>query len=103
MLATATDVVVVGAGPVRLTAAVVLTQRGLRATVIDDQHEDANTSRAAVVHARTLEPPQATQSRPRHRGHDPWCAKAAGLAPVRTGPSIGLHTRYRWYQSSFRH
>lgn len=49
------DVLIVGAGPVGLTAAVVLTQRGHRVTVIDSQAEGANTSRAAVVHSRTLE------------------------------------------------
>ena len=38
-----------------LTAAVVLTHRGHTVTVVDAQAEGANTSRAAVVHARTLE------------------------------------------------
>lgn len=49
------DVLIVGAGPAGLTAAVVLTQRGHTVTVVDTQAEGANTSRAAVVHARTLE------------------------------------------------
>lgn len=50
-----TDVLVVGAGPTGLTLAAALTGQGVRATVIDRQAEGANTSRAAVVHARTLE------------------------------------------------
>ena len=50
-----TDVLVVGAGPSGLTLAASLAERGVRATVIDRQAEGANTSRAAVVHARTLE------------------------------------------------
>lgn len=50
-----TDVLVVGAGPVGLTAAIVLTQRGHTVTLVDGQPEGANTSRAAVVHSRTLE------------------------------------------------
>lgn len=50
-----TDVLVVGAGPCGLTLAAALAMRGVRATVIDRQAEGANTSRAAVVHARTLE------------------------------------------------
>lgn len=50
-----TDVLVVGAGPTGLTLAAALTARGLRSTVIDRLGEGANTSRAAVVHARTLE------------------------------------------------
>jgi len=50
-----TDVVIVGAGPTGLTLAVALRQRGIDAVVLDRQAEAANTSRAAVVHARTLE------------------------------------------------
>ena len=49
------DVIVVGAGPVGLTAAIVLTQHGHRVRIVDDQAAGANTSRAAVVHSRTLE------------------------------------------------
>ena len=50
-----TDVLVVGAGPSGLTLAAALVARGVRVCVIDAQAEGANTSRAAVVHARTLE------------------------------------------------
>ena len=54
-MTTTTDVLIVGAGPVGLTAAIVLTQRGYDVTVVDAQAEGANTSRAAVVHPHTLE------------------------------------------------
>jgi 2-polyprenyl-6-methoxyphenol hydroxylase-like FAD-dependent oxidoreductase len=50
-----TDVLVVGAGPCGLTLATALAAQHTRVTVIDRQAEGANTSRAAVVHARTLE------------------------------------------------
>jgi 2-polyprenyl-6-methoxyphenol hydroxylase-like FAD-dependent oxidoreductase len=50
-----TDVLIVGAGPTGLTLATTLATRGVRPTVVDQQAEGANTSRAAVVHARTLE------------------------------------------------
>ena len=50
-----TDVLVVGAGPVGLTAAIVLTQHGHTVMVVDAAPEGANTSRAAVVHSHTLE------------------------------------------------
>jgi 2-polyprenyl-6-methoxyphenol hydroxylase-like FAD-dependent oxidoreductase len=50
-----TDVLIVGAGPTGLTLAAALTARGVHTTVIDQLAEGANTSRAAVVHARTLE------------------------------------------------
>lgn len=55
MQTTTTDVLIVGAGPVGLTAAIVLTQHGHDVTVVDRQAEGANTSRAAVVHPHTLE------------------------------------------------
>ena len=50
-----TDVLVVGAGPVGLAAAATLASLGHDVTVVDRQAEGANSSRAAVVHARTLE------------------------------------------------
>jgi 2-polyprenyl-6-methoxyphenol hydroxylase-like FAD-dependent oxidoreductase len=50
-----TDVLIVGAGPSGLTLAASLVQRGIATTVVDAQPAGANTSRAAVVNARTLE------------------------------------------------
>lgn len=49
------DVLVVGAGPTGLTLATALGMRGVRVNIIDRLAVGANTSRAAVVHARTLE------------------------------------------------
>ena len=49
------DVLVVGAGPTGLTLATALAVRGVKAIVVDRLAEGANTSRAAVIHARTLE------------------------------------------------
>jgi 2-polyprenyl-6-methoxyphenol hydroxylase-like FAD-dependent oxidoreductase len=49
------DVLVVGAGPTGLTLATALAMRGVQVTIVDAQAAGANTSRAAVVHARTLE------------------------------------------------
>jgi 2-polyprenyl-6-methoxyphenol hydroxylase-like FAD-dependent oxidoreductase len=50
-----TDVLVVGAGPSGLTVAASLVKRGIATTVVDRQPAGANTSRAAVVNARSLE------------------------------------------------
>jgi 2-polyprenyl-6-methoxyphenol hydroxylase-like FAD-dependent oxidoreductase len=50
-----TSVLIVGAGPAGLAAAVTLAQAGVDHVVLDQLGEAANTSRAAVVHARTLE------------------------------------------------
>jgi 2-polyprenyl-6-methoxyphenol hydroxylase-like FAD-dependent oxidoreductase len=50
-----TDVLVVGAGPSGLTLAASLVKQGIATTVVDAQAAGANTSRAAVVNARTLE------------------------------------------------
>ena len=51
----ATDVVIVGAGPTGLSLACLLAARGISFVLVDRLTEGANTSRAAVVHARTLE------------------------------------------------
>jgi 2-polyprenyl-6-methoxyphenol hydroxylase-like FAD-dependent oxidoreductase len=50
-----TDVLVIGAGPSGLTLAASLVKKGVATTVVDAQAAGANTSRAAVVNARTLE------------------------------------------------
>jgi 2-polyprenyl-6-methoxyphenol hydroxylase-like FAD-dependent oxidoreductase len=50
-----TDVLVVGAGPSGLTLTASLVKKGVATTVVDRQAAGANTSRAAVVNARTLE------------------------------------------------
>lgn len=44
-----------GAGPTGLTAAIALRMRGVDVRVVDAAAEGANTSRAAVIHPRTLE------------------------------------------------
>jgi len=49
------SVLIVGAGPVGLTAALVLTQAGIPVRLIDRLAEPTNQSRAAAIHARTLE------------------------------------------------
>jgi 2-polyprenyl-6-methoxyphenol hydroxylase-like FAD-dependent oxidoreductase len=50
-----TDVLVIGAGPTGLALAASLVSRGIETTIVDRQAAGANTSRAAVVNARTLE------------------------------------------------
>jgi 2-polyprenyl-6-methoxyphenol hydroxylase-like FAD-dependent oxidoreductase len=51
----ATDVLIVGAGPTGLSAALFLAQRGLRVRVIDAADGPSTTSRAQVVNPRALE------------------------------------------------
>lgn len=51
----ATEVLIVGAGPTGLALAAELWRLGVKPVTIDKLVEGANTSRAAVVHARTLE------------------------------------------------
>jgi 2-polyprenyl-6-methoxyphenol hydroxylase-like FAD-dependent oxidoreductase len=50
-----TDVVIVGAEPTGLALAAVLATEGVSFVLVDHVAEGANTSRAVVVHARTLE------------------------------------------------
>jgi 2-polyprenyl-6-methoxyphenol hydroxylase-like FAD-dependent oxidoreductase len=50
-----TDLLIVGAGPSGLALAAELRRRGVASLIIDRQLAGANTSRACVVHARTLE------------------------------------------------
>lgn len=55
MNVTRIDILVVGAGPTGLALAAELARLGVSVLAIDAQAAGANTSRAAVVHARTLE------------------------------------------------
>src|SRR3954451_11379477 len=50
-----TDVLIVGAGPTGLALATALQREGVNHLIIDALPEGANTSRAAVIHAQTLE------------------------------------------------
>jgi 2-polyprenyl-6-methoxyphenol hydroxylase-like FAD-dependent oxidoreductase len=54
-LKTDTDILIAGAGPSGLTLAAELKRLGQDAMIVDRQPAGANTSRACVVHARTLE------------------------------------------------
>jgi 2-polyprenyl-6-methoxyphenol hydroxylase-like FAD-dependent oxidoreductase len=49
------DVLVVGAGPAGMSLAAELMRLGVSAAIVDRQASGANTSRACVIHARTLE------------------------------------------------
>lgn len=55
MLPASTDVMIVGAGPTGLVVANILAREGVPFLLVDKVAEGTNTSRACVVHARTLE------------------------------------------------
>ncbi|MFG1702754.1 FAD-dependent oxidoreductase [Nonomuraea sp. M3C6] len=92
-----TEVLVVGAGPAGLTAAVVLTQLGHDVVIVDGQAEGANTSRAAVVHSRTvelLEPYGVSEALTARGVHTPrFTIRDRDRLLVRV-PFDGLPTRY---------
>src|ERR1043166_2717786 len=48
-------ILIAGAGPSGLALAAELSRRGVKPLIIDRQPAGANTSRACVVHARTME------------------------------------------------
>jgi 2-polyprenyl-6-methoxyphenol hydroxylase-like FAD-dependent oxidoreductase len=50
-----TDVLIVGAGPTGLVLALWLTRLGVRVRILDKTAQPGTTSRALVIHARTLE------------------------------------------------
>ncbi len=54
-LNTDVEILIVGAGPTGLALAAELARRGIDPLIIDRQPAGANTSRACVVHARTME------------------------------------------------
>ncbi|MBL8292969.1 MAG: FAD-dependent monooxygenase, partial [Bryobacterales bacterium] len=50
-----TDVLIVGAGPTGLALAISLQQAGIRYLIVEKLSQGLNTSRAAVIHAHTLD------------------------------------------------
>lgn len=54
-LQSTTDVLIVGAGPTGMALAIALQQAGIDYLLIDKLQQGQNTSRAAVIHAHTLE------------------------------------------------
>ena len=96
-LPTTTDVVIVGAGPTGLTLAATLASKGTRFVLLDRLSEGANTSRAAVVHARTLEVLEALDVTDRLRAEGlvvPRFTVRDGDRALLTVPFGGLPTRY---------
>lgn len=59
------DICIVGAGPSGLSLAIALRQAGYDPLILERQRTPATTSRAAVVHARTLEVLEALDVTPR--------------------------------------
>ncbi len=97
MQITDTDVLIVGAGPTGLTAAIVLTQHGHQVTVVDGQAEGANTSRAAVIHPHTLEilePYGVTEALVERGVHTPTFAIRDRDDLLIAAPFASLPTRY---------
>src|SRR5437763_12653868 len=94
-----TEVLVVGAGPVGLAVAASLAGHGHDVMVVDQQATGANTSRAAVVHARTLEMLERIGVSKRLAGlgiqarlqHPRWGSRARP-GPVRPAPDgVSVH------------
>lgn len=58
MLPTSTSILIIGAGPAGLSCALSLITNGVKPqdiTIVDAQAQSLNSSRAIVIHAKTLE------------------------------------------------
>jgi 2-polyprenyl-6-methoxyphenol hydroxylase-like FAD-dependent oxidoreductase len=92
-----TEVAIIGAGPVGLTAACVLRRAGVEVVVLDAVAAGANTSRAAVVHARTLEVLEAIDV-------SAWLLEAGLVVPeftVREGGSVLARLDFRGLPTAY--
>ena len=58
-------IVIVGAGPTGLALGVELKRLGISSLILDQLEAGANTSRAAVIHARTLEVLEELEATPK--------------------------------------
>src|SRR5262249_13915172 len=87
-----TDILIVGAGPTGLALSAELRRRGFEPLTVDKIAEGANTSRAVVIHARTLEVLDPLAAVPQHRTEAVLRARlqALGSAVVRPTVSVGL-------------
>jgi 2-polyprenyl-6-methoxyphenol hydroxylase-like FAD-dependent oxidoreductase len=98
-LATETDVVIVGAGPTGLALAISLALRGVRFVLLDKLRAPQPNSRAAAIHARTLEvlEPLGVTETLRQAGREISTAiirdRDTALLRVDFGQ---LHSRYRY-------
>jgi 2-polyprenyl-6-methoxyphenol hydroxylase-like FAD-dependent oxidoreductase len=92
-----TEIAIVGAGPTGLALAVTLAAAGVEFVLLDRLAEGANTSRAAVVHARTLEVLDELGAAAELIARGVPITKFAvrdGSRPLLTLPFDGLPTKY---------
>jgi 2-polyprenyl-6-methoxyphenol hydroxylase-like FAD-dependent oxidoreductase len=93
----AVDVLVVGAGPTGLTLGAALAAKGVSVTLVDRLPEGANTSRAAVVHARTLEALERIGAADRLVGKGLQCQRFT----VRDRDSVLLSLNFDWLPTRY--
>lgn len=79
-----TEVLVVGAGPVGLTAALLLERQGVRVTIVDQVHRTHQHSYALAIHPQTLD-----------------LLADAGIAPAEMARTRGI-TRVAFYEGTQR-
>jgi 2-polyprenyl-6-methoxyphenol hydroxylase-like FAD-dependent oxidoreductase len=99
MLPARTDILIVGAGPTGLALAAALQKGGVDHLLIDALNEAGNTSRAAVVHAHTLEMLEAIDV------VEPLTARAVALSrfTIRDRDQALLALRFEALPSAYRH
>jgi 2-polyprenyl-6-methoxyphenol hydroxylase-like FAD-dependent oxidoreductase len=94
-----TDVLIVGAGPTGLALATTLKHAGVQSTIVDKLATGQNTSRAAVIHAHTLDVLN------RIGAADPLCRHGLKLATfsIRDRDEVLLRLRFDALPSRYSH
>jgi 2-polyprenyl-6-methoxyphenol hydroxylase-like FAD-dependent oxidoreductase len=93
-----TDVLIIGAGPVGLSLAVLLSHFGIQCRIVDEAPSPVGTSNALAVHARTLELLNPLNIAQRFLEQGTWL----DAAEIHAGGRVLVHIDFHDLQSMYR-